>query len=243
METGGYSAAPAYLRISEEIASKIRSGELGPGESIPSARQISSDWGVAAATAARVQAHLRNQGLTESIPGIGSVVAERASTARDYIVGAVNGRIYGGAKVAHILRSELIGATKLVAAELGIAVGSPVIERERVTSPLEGPPESVSVSWLPGDQVGDAPLLLTCERIPEGSFAYLASRVGLEVGHGREQVSVGEADDLAASHLDIPPKSAVLVSRDWFSATDGTVLQYSESTRKPGVWLSYEFNL
>ncbi|MBB4688735.1 TetR/AcrR family transcriptional regulator C-terminal domain-containing protein [Amycolatopsis jiangsuensis] len=65
---------PPYLRIAAEIGEKIRSGELRPGARLPSVRQIAGRWGVAVATATRVVATLRDEGLVETKVGAGTVV-------------------------------------------------------------------------------------------------------------------------------------------------------------------------
>lgn len=66
--------------IAAEIARRITSGELQPGERVPSARGITRDWGVAIATATKALGTLQQQGLIVSTPGIGSVVASPASS-------------------------------------------------------------------------------------------------------------------------------------------------------------------
>jgi DNA-binding transcriptional regulator YhcF (GntR family) len=64
-----------YERIAGEIRARITSGELAPGEPVPSARVITRDWGVAVATATRALAVLRDEGLVSARPGVGTVVA------------------------------------------------------------------------------------------------------------------------------------------------------------------------
>lgn len=66
---------PLYLRIAGEIEARIRSGDLRPGERLPSIRQIADRWQVAIATATRVLATLREGGLVETKVGSGTVVA------------------------------------------------------------------------------------------------------------------------------------------------------------------------
>lgn len=61
--------------IAAELAERITSGELSPGDRVPSARGITRDWGVAIATATKALGLLQQQGLIVSTPGIGSVVA------------------------------------------------------------------------------------------------------------------------------------------------------------------------
>lgn len=61
-------------RIAAALREKIAGGELGPGDRVPSTRQIVRDWGVAMATASRALAILRNEGLVVTRTGSGTVV-------------------------------------------------------------------------------------------------------------------------------------------------------------------------
>ena len=65
---------PPSVRIAAELRAQIERGELAPGERVPSAREITRRWGVAIATATRVLAALRDDGLVRAIPGVGTVV-------------------------------------------------------------------------------------------------------------------------------------------------------------------------
>ncbi|WP_433662050.1 TetR/AcrR family transcriptional regulator C-terminal domain-containing protein [Nocardia sp. CA-128927] len=65
---------PPYLRIAGEIQERISSGELRAGDRVPSARQITKQWGVAIATATKVLAVLRQEGVVRAVPGVGTVV-------------------------------------------------------------------------------------------------------------------------------------------------------------------------
>jgi AcrR family transcriptional regulator len=68
-------AQPPYQRIADEIRARIASGELRPGDPVPSARAITREWGVALATATKVLANLNAAGVTRSQPGRGTVVS------------------------------------------------------------------------------------------------------------------------------------------------------------------------
>ena len=67
---------PPYLRIAGEIRRRIASGELGPGDPVPSTRRITQEWGVAMATATKALGALAQEGLVRAVPGVGTVVAE-----------------------------------------------------------------------------------------------------------------------------------------------------------------------
>jgi AcrR family transcriptional regulator len=66
---------PPYRQIVSEVRRRIEAGELRPGDRVPSARAITRQWGVAIATATKVHAALRDEGLTVARPGVGTVVA------------------------------------------------------------------------------------------------------------------------------------------------------------------------
>jgi len=65
---------PPSLRVAAAIRHRITSGALGPGDRVPSTRQLVRDFGVAMATATRALALLRDEGLVVSRPGSGTVV-------------------------------------------------------------------------------------------------------------------------------------------------------------------------
>src|ERR1700738_251691 len=63
-----------YRRIVAEIRDRIARGELRPGDRVPSTRRITQEWGVAMATATKVIATLRDEGVVDPRPGAGTVV-------------------------------------------------------------------------------------------------------------------------------------------------------------------------
>jgi DNA-binding transcriptional regulator YhcF (GntR family)/AcrR family transcriptional regulator len=71
----GEEAEPASVRIAAELRERIVTGVLAPGDRVPSTRQIVREWGVAMATASKALAALRQQGFTEIVDGVGTVVA------------------------------------------------------------------------------------------------------------------------------------------------------------------------
>ena len=69
-------AEPPYRRIAAELRGQIERGELTAGQRIPSTREITGRWGVAMATATKVLAALRQDGLVHPVPGVGTVVSD-----------------------------------------------------------------------------------------------------------------------------------------------------------------------
>ncbi|MEV0108262.1 GntR family transcriptional regulator [Nocardia sp. NPDC050799] len=81
---------PPYQVIAAQIRARIVSGDLRPGDRVPSIRQIAQRWGVAVATATKVTALLRAEGLIETNTGTGAVVG--APGARERSLGPPVGR-------------------------------------------------------------------------------------------------------------------------------------------------------
>ncbi|WP_051772901.1 TetR/AcrR family transcriptional regulator C-terminal domain-containing protein [Saccharothrix sp. NRRL B-16314] len=72
-----------YQRIAREIRDRIESGELRPGDRVPSTREIKVEWNVAMATATKALFTLRTEGVVRSVAGVGTVVSsEGGDTAR-----------------------------------------------------------------------------------------------------------------------------------------------------------------
>ncbi|MER5456204.1 winged helix-turn-helix domain-containing protein [Micromonospora sp. NPDC002389] len=65
-----------YRRIANEITGKIKSGELAPGEKLPSTRQLAEQYDVHISTISRVMSLLKDRELVEGHPGKGVYVAE-----------------------------------------------------------------------------------------------------------------------------------------------------------------------
>ncbi len=235
---------PPYLQIARRIRSEIESGALTEGDAVPSAREIAATWGVALATATKVHGRLRSDGLVRAIPGVGTVVASGQTTfgGAQRLSASGSGRVYGVDERAEIRSTELVEAPATVAEALGMEPGASVVRRERVT--LRGDqPVSMSVSWFRGADASSAPALLTGERMPQGTFAYLAEVLGTRVVSGREQVEVGRADDVEAAALAVVTGDPVLRSRTWFYTETGDVIEYGEAAHPSGRRLSHDFSL
>ncbi|MEO3768942.1 winged helix-turn-helix domain-containing protein [Micromonospora sp. B9E7] len=65
-----------YRRIANEITEKINSGELAPGEKLPSIRELADQHKVHISTINRVMTILKDRGVVEGHPGKGVYVAE-----------------------------------------------------------------------------------------------------------------------------------------------------------------------
>jgi len=71
---GGRDTDLAYVRVADDIAARIASGELVPGARLRSERDLAEHYGVAYGTIRRATAVLRERGLIETIHGRGTFI-------------------------------------------------------------------------------------------------------------------------------------------------------------------------
>lgn len=238
---------PPYLQILHAIRSQITDGTLTAGSPVPSERQISSDWDVSRATATKVLAALRAEGLVEARQGVGTVVRAQVpvgNSAQDrFTTMQRTGRIYAPGEYAKITAAELVTAPEAIAAALGLDADAQAIRRQRVTYQGDDTPVSASVSWFDGAIADTAPKLLVAERLTEGTPGYIRAATGRTAAAGRDQVSARAATADDAEALGIPEGTPVRVGRNWLYDTDGNVIEYGESVALEGRWASYDYDI
>lgn len=182
-ETVGYTVIAAHYRR------QIQDGELRPGDTMPSMRQVREHFGVALTTANRAYRMLKMEGLTLPKSGVGTVVAGPISnniSARVRLHEAT-GRALGGGETSQILEVGTTGADELVAPRLDVAPGTPVHVRRRLVS-RNGVPVHVSSSYFPAYVIAVTPELT--EPVSTGGSRELAAeRLGVAQQQVLEEVT------------------------------------------------------
>jgi DNA-binding GntR family transcriptional regulator len=77
LEAPGGKEELAYMRVAEDIARRIASGELAPGTRLLAERALAEYYGVAYGTVRRAMDVLRERDLIETIHGRGTFVKRR----------------------------------------------------------------------------------------------------------------------------------------------------------------------
>ncbi|WP_031186669.1 GntR family transcriptional regulator, partial [Streptomyces sp. NRRL S-1896] len=112
---------PPYMQVVQHFRKQIVEGELQDGDRLPSVRQIAEEWNLAHATASKVLATLRGDGLAESQQGVGTVVRARVHrSAADRALRMLStGKIYAPNEYAVITAAGLAVAPSHIAEALG----------------------------------------------------------------------------------------------------------------------------
>lgn len=73
------SRVPVYEQIVEQTERLLLSGQLKPGDAMPSVRGLATELGVNPNTIQKAYAELEHRGMTTSVPGRGSFLREDAT--------------------------------------------------------------------------------------------------------------------------------------------------------------------
>lgn len=75
MEIDPHAPEPSYVQLADILRARIRSGELGPRQAIPSITYLVGETGLAIGTVRRAIGVLVEEGLIYTVPGRGTFVA------------------------------------------------------------------------------------------------------------------------------------------------------------------------
>jgi GntR family transcriptional regulator len=75
-------ATPIYAQLERGFRAAIAAGRLGPGDQLPTVRQLAVDLRINANTVARVYAELEREGVIETRRGVGSFISATPAQAR-----------------------------------------------------------------------------------------------------------------------------------------------------------------
>lgn len=215
-----------YAEIAAHYRRQIQEGELRPGDTLPSLRQVCEEWGVAQTTANRAFRRLKMEGLTVPKSGVGTVVADPSSSniATRVQMHEATGRALGAGESSRILEVGTVGADELVAPRLDVSPGTPVHVRRRLVT-RGGVPVHLSSSYYPAYVIEVTPELT--EQVSTGGSRELAAeRLGVAQDHVLEEVTSRLATETEKSALGLTAGDVVVtqVVRT-VTLTDGRVVE------------------
>ncbi|MGW2228179.1 GntR family transcriptional regulator [Streptomyces formicae] len=234
---------PPYRRIAAQIIARIKSGELQPGDRVPSVNEIIESEGVSRATAARVPGVLRDEGYAVATPGVGTIV----SAPKALIAGADRlGRLRAGGDgldndTVEFLGADLEPATREVADALGLDEGTQVVKRQRRYLDTLGV-KTVSTTWIEGGIAQRAPELLRPEPLPKMTFGAIEDATGRRASKQRDTIAIREVPADIAEHLGASAGERTLVVANLYWDQHGEPTEYALDYHGPGRELTREYD-
>jgi DNA-binding GntR family transcriptional regulator len=177
-------------QIAADLRSRITSGGLPPGATLPSENDLGLQYGTSRVTVRRALEDLEQEGLVTARPGIGRVVRTRRnmvhrpqreseprrSTTMDRFMTSL---VEDGRNPSQTIEITVEGASGIVADRYGVAEGTPLVVRKRVRS-IDGEPFSISDTYYLHSVAKDTAVMDPGD-IPQGSNSIIRAIVGPEV--------------------------------------------------------------
>jgi GntR family transcriptional regulator len=213
---------PAYQRIQSAIRKRIESGQLRPGDAVPSERDLAKIHEVSLMTARHALASLEREGIVERRRGIGTFVAApkiHFNKLMSYTEQMASRSLTAGSKV---LFARLIDNEHEAAARLSLPPTSSVIKLERLRH-AAGEPFALETCYLSADEFSgilDAPIGR------ESLFGILERNYKVEIGYADEEIDATAADPRIAELLAVPRRDPLLRIRQVIYSTKGKAIMY-----------------
>lgn len=161
------------------------------------------------------------------------------------------GQIYYPSHYAHITAAMFTAAPAAVGVHFYGEMNDDVVENDQheamvicrqrvIRNTSSDTPVSVSVSWLRGHLAEACPKLLECDRITEGTPAYIKARTGTVITHVTEAVSTSRACATEARLLEIDLATPVMRKRIFARDREGRLIEFSESSVLADRWSVYQ---
>ncbi|HTQ56870.1 MAG TPA: GntR family transcriptional regulator [Bryobacteraceae bacterium] len=216
-EPGG----PVYRRIQYALQKRIETGELQPGDAVPSERELARTYEVSLMTARHALAELEHEGLVSRRRGAGTFVAlpkihfNRLASFTEQMAGR------GLPARSRILCATIVEEPE-AAARLALPAHSRLVKMERLRQSGEQP-FALECCYLSAEEFTGL-LSLPLER--RSLFATLERDYGVELHYADEEVDATPASARTAELLGIHAGSPVLRIRQAIYSTAGRASVY-----------------
>ena len=227
------SADPVYLRVLEDLRTRINEGMLEPGARVPSRNAIIARYGVGETAAKHALRVLATEGLIEARAGSGSYVRKVPaplhlehdrlyfpgsplgiddSAAGDGDEQAALGAHAPGRRLSWEHQTELLVPPPHIALRLGLEPGMVPVTVTRYLLTADGEPVQLATSYEPAEITAGTPVAAP----EQGPFAGRGviermRTIGIEVDAVVEELSVRPSVRAEAVALALPPGSPVLL--------------------------------
>lgn len=216
------SSMPRYTQLEEIIREQCASWETG--QIIPSETELCQMYSVSRTTVRKALDHLTQEGLLYRLQGKGTFVAP--PKLRERFVHQASGIYDDMASRGLVIRTQVleqvvIPAPKLVAPELQLVVGSPVIKLLRLRS-VNDDPLLISTTFLPYRLFPG----LENENLTDASlYGVLREKYGVQLGHGTRVVEAMPCTEEEAKFLRIAPATPLLVIHGTMNDSEGRPIE------------------
>jgi DNA-binding GntR family transcriptional regulator len=148
------SPIPLYFQAARQIEEAITSGRLGPGTRLDNEISLADRLGLSRPTMRRAIQQLVDKGLLVRKRGVGTQVVHGTVTRPVELTSLYDDLARNRqAPRTRVLTNEVLAASDLVAAQLSVPAGRPVLHLRRLRF-ANGEPLAILENWLPEELIG-----------------------------------------------------------------------------------------
>ncbi|TGE37476.1 GntR family transcriptional regulator [Desulfosporosinus fructosivorans] len=215
---------PVYYQLADDLKQQIESGELKPGDAVPSESQLVGDYGISRVTVRRGLAILLEAGLIETVRGIGNFVA-KPKLNQVTLTFQEKDSLEEHKLNYQLLEVKRISADDITASKLGVFKGTKVFRIRRLIHGDNGP-VGIDMKYLP--YIKGQPMLEN--EIEYADFpAIVAKHTNITIHKIEMRISATPLSAEEAELLKTVAGHPALCVYRAFYAKDGTTLGFSKT--------------
>jgi GntR family transcriptional regulator len=231
---------PLYFQLKNILEAKILSQEFKEHERLPTEAELCEQFGVSRATILRALEELLKVGLIYRDRGRGTFVTQGARLMDPVLKGSIQDLItVGKGSRLKVLSYKEILVPQGLSDTLQVGESEKVFRLECVRFTPEGP-QAYSLMYFPPD-LGRA---VSLDELTETTeiISFVEEKLRHKAYRANQTIDVGVADRLLAKHLDIKPKTALLVIQRDYYTRKGSLMYVGKSYFRPDRF-RYEIEL
>jgi DNA-binding GntR family transcriptional regulator len=224
-----------YEQIADHLRARITEGEFGPGETLPSGRDLCEQFGVSRATVIKAMDVLRHDGVVVARQGSGFTIVE-TPVARPAGRRGDRSRIVGGRPFKRLGTPAREIPPVHIREALQLPPGGTALRRDRMLLQEDGGPFTLVVAWFPPDIADACPRLSQHRPIAEGTTHYVTRSTGRPPARGVDtyRVRLASADEAEQLRLTLPCAAAISLHTAYDQA--GRPLVCEEGVTGSALW-------
>ncbi len=216
------SDEPAYRRIQNAIRRRIDSGQLKPGNAVPSERELARIHNVSLMTARHALTELARDGIVERRHGAGTFVAPPKVHFNKLLGYTEQMASLGLTAHSRIVSSSIVNREHEIAARLGLPPTARLGRLERVRMAGDEPVALEVCYW----STEEYPALMNAALDKVSLFSVLEHECGVQLAYADEEIDATDADPRMAELLLLPKGTPLLRMRQLIFSTTGRATVY-----------------
>jgi GntR family transcriptional regulator len=233
------SPVPLYYQLVEQIREQIRSGELRPGDQLPSERILSEQHAISRMTVRQAVASLVREGVLVARHGLGTYVAEPKLTYDAlHLLGFTEEIMrHGGVVASQVLEQVCVPPPPRVAEALALDAGACALKIVRLRL-SDATPLLLETSYIP-EHV--CPGLENQDLAAQSLYAVMEAHYGVHLTRARQRLEATVANEFEAGLLDVAPGAAMILLEGVTYDRRGRAVEYFKAIYR-GDRVSFAFD-